>query len=157
MAGLLIRKAASDDTSIIAQYVVAMIREIETLGGYPAADANESLAWLLVRVAERVDNEENLYLIAEFDNRIVGMLEAECTRLAPVFRDRSVVHISSVYVEPDFRRQGIGQALMQAALAWARQRGIEEIELDVLARNPAKRLYEKLGFEVFEHKMIMKL
>jgi GNAT superfamily N-acetyltransferase len=52
-------------------------------------------------------------------------------------------------VRKDFRRLGIGQRLIQWTLGEAKQRGLERIELEVLASNtPAIKLYEKMGFVV---------
>lgn len=45
------------------------------------------------------------------------------------------------------RRQGHGEAVMQAALKWTRDRGARFAAIQVIAANePAIRLYEKLGF-----------
>jgi RimJ/RimL family protein N-acetyltransferase len=46
------------------------------------------------------------------------------------------------------RGQGIGTALLQAAVEWAREAGVRKLELHVFPWNePAMRLYEKFGFE----------
>jgi ribosomal protein S18 acetylase RimI-like enzyme len=50
-------------------------------------------------------------------------------------------------VEPGFRRRGYGEALLCAAVAFARDAGLAWIDLEVLAHNaPALALYRKLGF-----------
>ena len=52
--------------------------------------------------------------------------------------------IGMMVVHPDFRRQGIGAALMRLALNHLRERGIATVKLDA---TPAGRpLYESLGF-----------
>ena len=46
------------------------------------------------------------------------------------------------------RRRGIGRALLDAAVAWARESGIRKLELHVFPHNePAIALYEAFGFE----------
>ncbi|MEM9420869.1 MAG: GNAT family N-acetyltransferase [Planctomycetota bacterium] len=67
---------------------------------------------------------------------------------------RKSKHIASIwgmYVAPEFRRQGVGKALMQHAIAFARSaHDIEAVQLSVSASAPgAQRLYESLGFVVW--------
>jgi ribosomal protein S18 acetylase RimI-like enzyme len=50
-------------------------------------------------------------------------------------------------VHKDYRRRGIGSRLIAEAIARAKERGLERIELEVFASNvPAIKLYEKVGF-----------
>jgi ribosomal-protein-alanine N-acetyltransferase len=54
-----------------------------------------------------------------------------------------------VLVPPHARRRGIGSALMETVLAWARERGAKEIWLEVRKSNVhAVRLYERCGFAI---------
>jgi len=58
-------------------------------------------------------------------------------------------HIATVASHPDWRGCGLGQWLMLALLDTAVVRGAVTSTLEVRAGNlPAKRLYEKLGYEV---------
>ena len=46
-----------------------------------------------------------------------------------------------------WRGRGIGTALMAAAEEWARDRGLDVLELDVATPNEGgRRLYERLGY-----------
>lgn len=53
----------------------------------------------------------------------------------------------SVAVRPDLRGLGLGSSLLQRLISAARERGFERLSLSVDGRNPALRLYERLGFE----------
>lgn len=56
--------------------------------------------------------------------------------------------IGSVYVIAGHRGKGIGRRLLESALEYIDSQGVEEIGLAVTATNePAKHLYESLGFE----------
>jgi ribosomal protein S18 acetylase RimI-like enzyme len=56
-----------------------------------------------------------------------------------------------MYVAPEVRGQGIGQQLVEAAIARARQTPeLEQLFLNVVTTNAAARaLYQRVGFEPF--------
>jgi GNAT superfamily N-acetyltransferase len=52
-----------------------------------------------------------------------------------------------MWVRPDRRGRGVGDALVEAVAAWAGERGYPALSLWVTKTNePARRLYERLGF-----------
>jgi len=54
--------------------------------------------------------------------------------------------LEELAVHPDRRSQGIGARLLDAARAWARERGASHLKLDsALAREDAHRFYEREG------------
>ncbi|WP_310484760.1 GNAT family N-acetyltransferase [Chamaesiphon sp. VAR_48_metabat_403] len=56
-------------------------------------------------------------------------------------------NIFLVYVEPPYRRQGIGRALIEYAHTWAKTQGYTQIGLQVFTNNqPAIDLYQQLGY-----------
>jgi ribosomal protein S18 acetylase RimI-like enzyme len=62
-------------------------------------------------------------------------------------------YLEELYVVPDRRGQGLGQALMEAAMNLARERGAAHMELGTAETDTAARaLYEKLGFDNHEGK-----
>jgi GNAT superfamily N-acetyltransferase len=55
--------------------------------------------------------------------------------------------LDELYVEPRWRRRGIGQELVDAALQLARERGCIALDLEVEdGHDDAARLYARLGF-----------
>jgi ribosomal protein S18 acetylase RimI-like enzyme len=56
-------------------------------------------------------------------------------------------YLEELYVVPDRRGQGLGQALMEAAIGTAREEGAAHMDLGTAEADTAARgLYEKLGF-----------
>ncbi len=57
--------------------------------------------------------------------------------------------ITNIAVHPTRRRRGLGNAILEALIALARERGCAEISLEVRASNSAAvTLYEKHGFRI---------
>lgn len=60
------------------------------------------------------------------------------------------IHLLNVAVDPKARRRGVGRALVEDLVAYARAHAAAKVLLEVRASNePAIRLYEGLGFERF--------
>jgi ribosomal protein S18 acetylase RimI-like enzyme len=62
-------------------------------------------------------------------------------------------YLEELYVVPDRRGQGLGRALMEAAMDAARKEGAAHMDLGTAETDKAARaLYEKLGFDNHEGK-----
>jgi ribosomal-protein-alanine N-acetyltransferase len=90
---------------------------------------------------ELTENPVSRCWVAEFDGCIAAML------VLWLIIDEA--HIATIATHPDFRRQGIGEQLMLAALESARGEGAAHAFLEVRAGNAgAIALYKKYGFVV---------
>jgi len=64
-----------------------------------------------------------------------------------VFAGSTEAYLEELYVVPDLRGRGIGRALLEAAIAAARERGATHIDLTTSDDDTAARgLYESAGF-----------
>jgi len=58
--------------------------------------------------------------------------------------------IQNVAVMPEYRRRGIGQALVQGALQGFQRSGVQRVTLEVTSENlTALKLYDRIGFTTF--------
>ncbi len=79
-------------------------------------------------------------LVADQEGQSIG-----CVALIPTPDD--AYEVAKMAVAPELQGQGIGRRLLEAAIAWARERGAGRLYLESNARlTPALRLYESLGF-----------
>lgn len=58
------------------------------------------------------------------------------------------LYVAHLGVEPAVRGRGIMAGMLEAEIAQARRRGYRAMSLDVARDNPARRLYERVGFRV---------
>jgi RimJ/RimL family protein N-acetyltransferase len=138
---LVVRSATTGDAA-------ALVALAEAVGGEPEG-------WLISESSWRSVGDERRYLralrryshagvfVAESPEGIVGRLS--------LARDShpASYHVADVglMVAAGHRRRGIGRALLDAAVEWARDHGVRKLELHVFPHNePALALYESFGF-----------
>ena len=83
-----------------------------------------------------------IMLLAEEDGLSFGLVFGLLDREHP-----TTGHVGGMWVDPEWRRRGAGEALLRAVIDWARLRQLERLELWVTEGNDrALRLYERSGF-----------
>jgi putative acetyltransferase len=116
----------------------------------------EEGGWILTTAGWRSVSEERRYLRAVHQHADAAVFVVEDGGLIvgrlSLSRDPhpSSHHVADLglMVAVDHRRRGIGRALLEEAVRWARESGIRKLELHVFPWNePALRLYESFGFE----------
>ena len=97
-------------------------------------------------------NCPDAFVVAEVDGKVVGYIMCRLEHGLSETRRFSLVkkgHIVSVAVLPEYRRAGIGKALVTEALRALSKHNAEECFLEVRMTNePAINLYKKLGFGI---------
>jgi ribosomal protein S18 acetylase RimI-like enzyme len=143
---VILRQALPED----AEQTIAHVRRLSSEPGVSIIigpgefDTTVAQQRQFLRDCAAADN--HVYLVAEADGQIVGVL------ICRGGRRRAMRHTAtlSMSVAQEWRNQGIGSKLLARAIEWARATGIvTRIELHVYARNEAAiHLYKKYGFEV---------
>lgn len=84
--------------------------------------------------------------VAEVGGAVVGM--ATCSRRTITGWNGPILFLQDLFVEPGYRRRGIGAALMARVAALAHQVGSPVVELIVRAdNNAAQTVYRNAGFQ----------
>ena len=98
--------------------------------------------------------------VADDGERIVGIVDVRVKRSDgnPLLLARTFGYVTQLSVAEDARGRGAGRALLEAAAAWARERGCASIELGVYEFNEsALALYRSLGYETLSRRMSLRL
>ena len=96
----------------------------------------------------RLQHQHFTTVFADADFMIVEQAGAPIGRLY-LRRGEEGVLVVDIGLLPEFRRQGLGRALMEWVLKQASETRAPRVWLHVLPQNlPARRLYERLGFAV---------
>lgn len=92
--------------------------------------------------------ETQLVLIAETSNgKLVGFLEASIRPFVEDCHSENVGYLEGWFVETEYRQNGIGRKLVQAAENWARNKGCEEMASDAEIGNELSlTAHQNLGY-----------
>lgn len=114
----------------------------DAFGGTHALEAARSAEVWQSRLAAAATSSLDLPLLARVGELPAGLCWAK--------RDSahlSFVNLYQMWVAPQFRGAGIGGALLERCVCWARSIGAAEVRLGVtIADSPAHRLYIRHGF-----------
>jgi len=139
-----IRRAKPADAGALVEHIKAIVSEPQrTAPLYADEVADEKAERSLIVQYE--SSESAAMFVAEDEGQIVGDITVRA--ISP---RRALQHVASLgmSVRASHRRRGIGRALLQEGIAWARENEITRLELYVFADNaPAIALYEALGFQ----------
>ena len=103
--------------------------------GDPKSDINDAMNYSL-----GLENSPGGFvLVANDGDKVVGGVVVNRTGMKKYIPENILVYIAT---DPEYRGKGIGKKLMEEAIATAEG----SIALHVEPNNPAKGLYEKLGF-----------
>ncbi|MCA7883792.1 GNAT family N-acetyltransferase [Burkholderia contaminans] len=131
---LILRRAISDDAAEVAE---VYLRSRNTLASYaPLAHSEAAVRdW----VANMLVPSGNV-TVAVNDNRIVGMAVHVVTD--------GVAWLDQLYVHPEFKRQGIGSALLESV----KSQTVGKLQLYTFQMNrDAAAFYERYGFIAIAH------
>jgi phosphinothricin acetyltransferase len=85
------------------------------------------------------------FWVADLEGRVIGWLDFK--KFLPRSAYRGTAEIS-VYVDERFRRRGVGQELLERAIAHAPSLGLEALVGLIFGHNePSLKLFQRLGFE----------
>jgi ribosomal protein S18 acetylase RimI-like enzyme len=135
---VLVREITADDWELMRDVRLAALAEAPSaFGSTYAREADFTEERWRDRISER-----SVTFFAHEETA-----DAAPAGLAGVYVEDGAAELVSMWVRPSARGLGVGEALVEAAAAWAKTRDFRSLSLWVTESNaPAVRLYERLGF-----------
>ena len=141
---LTLRCAAEEDAEMLLAYLKTTCGETPWLARGPE-EVTMTEEEEKTFICGQNESPVNLMLLAFWDGEHAGNTSLMCFSMAR-YRHRAQLGVA---LYQKFTGKGIGTALLEELIAVARQKGLEQLELEVAAHNTgAIALYKKLGFEV---------
>ena len=138
MSQFTVRPASVADARPMAELFAAVAEERSGIASEPPVDVEQRTAQFTASIAESI--------VAVADGQIVGMIHTDVRRYG--------VGELGMLVDCEWRGRGVGSALIQATIAWARDQGLHKLSLEVFAQNTAAiALYRKCGFVEEGHRV----
>ena len=132
-----------------AAELIKVMRQMDTESPFLARNPGEfsfTIEQEQTLIEAMAQNPDQQWYSAFYQGRLVGQCSAMLVSRGQRFRHRGGVAFALL---KEFWGRGIGSCMMEACLAWCREHGVEQVELDVVAENQrARNLYEGFGFEV---------
>jgi L-amino acid N-acyltransferase YncA len=137
---MIIRDAVEADLPAIVEIYNATVPTRVVTAELEPTTVEARLPWFREHSSERYP-----FWVAESEGRVIGWLDFKGFLPRCAYRGTAEI---SVYVDKEFRRRGVGQGLLEQAIARAPSLGITALVGFIFGHNePSLKLFQRLGFE----------
>ncbi len=140
----------SDEKNSVIQFASLLVKLYEFELGEDLENYSSNVARdnYIRFIKGSINDENHLFLSAEYEDRIVGCLVAKISESLSVVNSDSQGIISRLYVEEDYRGRGIRKALFYGSEGWFSEKGIKKERVLTLVNNEtALAFYRNLGMK----------
>jgi ribosomal protein S18 acetylase RimI-like enzyme len=113
-------------------------------------------------LAKRATDRQSVFLVADAgrggESKLVAFLVGTVENEIPIYRLQQFGFIHDLWVEPDYRHEGIARQMVTLAVERFAEIGVKQIRLDTAAANePARSLFAACGFRPSVTEMLIEL
>jgi GNAT superfamily N-acetyltransferase len=140
---ILVREVSADDWALMREVRLAALSEAP----YAFASTYTREAAFTEEQWRGRFSERSAAFFAYSDPATAAVADGRPAGLAGVYVELEDADLVSMWVRPSARGTGVGEALVAAAVGWARSNNYPTLSLWVTETNPqARRLYQRCGF-----------
>ena len=138
-----LRPITADDQEFLSDLYASTRQEEMALVDWPAEKKAEFLQMQF--------QAQHTFYMEQFKGAAFDLLVLNGQPIGRLYLDQRVdeLRIIDIALLPDYRNQGLGSRLMKGILAEAEAAGLP-VRIHVEHYNPARRLYQRLGFKEIE-------
>jgi GNAT superfamily N-acetyltransferase len=145
-----VRRATIADLDTVIELRIALLREYGDHPIYgrlhPEAETRARPVFL-----QQIQATDQAIFLAAHNGRVAGIARCVDSKSSPLLTPDRYCYVTSVYVRPEHRRQGVLSELMNEIERWARQRGLTEMRLhNSTSRAATRAAWDQLGFAINE-------
>jgi ribosomal protein S18 acetylase RimI-like enzyme len=106
----------------------------------------------------RADDPRAVFLVADAGDRLAAFLIGTVETEIPIYRLKEFGFIHDLWVEEEYRHEGVGRQLVMAAVQRFHELGVKQMRLDTAdANEAARKLFQSCGFRTSVVEMLMEL
>jgi len=107
-------------------------------------------------LTSRTGDPRSVFLVAERQERLVAFLIGTIEEEIPIYRLKEFGFIHDLWVEEEYRHEGIARQMVMLAIERFKSAGVRQIRLDTaFANEPARKLFASCGFRISTMEMLM--
>jgi ribosomal protein S18 acetylase RimI-like enzyme len=109
-------------------------------------------------LASRAVDPRTVLMVAQRENRLVAFLVATVEEELPIYRLKEFGFVHDIWVEEEYRHEGIARRMMMSAFDRFREMGVKQVRCDTAAVNEAARgLMQSCGMRPSITEMLIEL
>lgn len=109
-------------------------------------------------LTSRARDSKSVFLVAEHaqQKKLVGFLVGTVDQNIPIYRVSEFGFIHDLWVEPDYRNEGVARQMTMLAIERFREIGVKQVRLETARANDAARgLFARCGFRESVVEMVL--
>ncbi|MCP4262956.1 MAG: GNAT family N-acetyltransferase [Planctomycetes bacterium] len=154
---IIIRKAVAEDVSSFLELWKELLDFHKELDPFfsRSATGHERFAEYLIK---NMQSEDSCVVVAVDGNDMVGYCMAAISKYPPVLEKEIYGEIDSIVVTEKYRRNKVGERLINEIRKWYCEKGINRIEARVSTYNKAAReFWAEMGFKPYLETVFMEI